>query len=38
MSLKTHPSEKQKFVMFDEFKLLDNQIYRLADVMGRMNA
>ena len=37
MSLKTHPSAKNETVKFDEYKLLNNQIDRLAEVMDRMN-
>ena len=37
MSFKTHPSEKSKYFKFDEYKLLDNQIEMLADVMDKMN-
>ena len=37
MSLKTPPSENHKSVKFDEYKLLDNQISRLAEIMHRVN-
>ena len=37
MSLKTHPSAKNKTVKFDEYALLKNQIDRLADVLNGMN-
>ena len=37
MSFKIDPSKKYKTVTFDEYKLLDNQVDRLAEVMDRMN-
>ena len=37
ISLKTHPSEKWKSVKFDEFKLLDNQTEKVAEVIDKMN-
>ena len=37
MSLKTHHSEKYKSVKFAKYKLLDNQINRLGEVMDIMN-
>ena len=37
MLLKTHPSEKNKTVKFDEYKLLCNQIDRKTEVINRMN-
>ena len=36
-SLKAHPSAKDKIVKFDEYKLLNNQIDRLAEVMDIIN-
>ena len=35
MSIKTHPSTKNNIVKFDEYKLMNNQIDRLAEVMER---
>ena len=35
--LKTHPYERCKSVKFDEYKLLGNQIDRLAEVMAKMS-
>ena len=37
MSLKTYSSEKHKSAMFNEYKLVDNQFHRLAEVMAKMN-
>ena len=37
MSLKTHPPKMQFFFKFDEYKLLDTQIDRLAEAMDKMN-
>ena len=37
MLLKIHPSAKNKIIKVDEYKLLTNQIDRLAEVMDRMN-
>ena len=36
MSLKTHPSTKNKIVKFDEYKLLYNQKDRLTEVLDGM--
>ena len=35
--LKMHSSEKPKSVKFDEYKFLDNQIDRLAEVIHKIN-
>ena len=37
MSLKTHPIEKHKCVNFDEYKLLDSKIDKLAEITDKMN-
>ena len=36
--IKTFPFEKQKSVKFEEYKLFENQIGRLAEVMDKINA
>ena len=37
MTLKSHHSAKNKIVKFDEYKLLNNQIDRLAEIIDKIN-